>query len=71
MAAQFCHAIGARHMILTHFSQRYKSLDDIYELSTVKLRQEAIEELKRLQPDSNVVVDCADDFKVFDIKSLK
>ena len=58
-------------MILTHFSQRYKTSEENYELSTVKLRREAVDELSKLQPETDVMVDCADDFKVFEIRVPK
>ncbi len=64
MAARFCQQLGAKHLILTHFSQRYGSSDPSGENGVDKLVLEA----KEVLGDNNMVtVSAAEDFKTFSI----
>lgn len=70
MAAAFCRQVGGNHLILTHFSQRYRG--EGHELgegeeSVKKLVLEAEEALN----GTGITVEAADDFKTFKIPAKK
>ena len=57
MAVEFCKQLGARELILTHFSQRYKRPGDVLEPgddTTDKLVSEAREAIKDLTGYSSI-----------------
>lgn len=64
MAAAFCKQVGGRRLILTHFSQRYRTEGQELkegEESVQKLEAEAREALQ----GTGIAVETADDFKTF------
>ena len=67
MAGKFATRIGAKKLIISHFSQRYRPIDSVLkgdEVSVSKLLQQANENF------ANEVI-AADDFKVVAIETPK
>ena len=82
MAVSFCSQVGAKQLILTHFSQRYKRSEDTLEPGDVTVdilvteAQEAINEHENggqdsANPNSWCTVSAADDFKTYTISARK
>ena len=71
MAAEFCHEVGGKRLILTHFSQRYRGEEgegeEVGEEGVGKLLREAQEALI----GTGIRVEIADDFKMFVIPAKK
>lgn len=72
MAASFCQQVGAKELILTHFSQRYKCAGD-----DVGPEDESVEKLVAEARDAlgsatiTASVSAAEDFKMYSIPAKK
>ena len=74
MAASFCQQVGAKQLILTHFSQRYKCAgDDVgpEDESVEKLVAEARDALGIGSATIPASVSAAEDFKMYSIPAKK
>ena len=70
MAAAFAKLVGARHLILTHFSQRYRRLEDSLQPGEETVDRLLHEAEAGLTGDS-VLVSLAEDFRTFAIPAKK
>ena len=70
MAATFCKQVGAKQLILTHFSQRYKTSETVLQPGEEGI-EKLVSEAEEVLSDSGVTVHAAEDLKVFVIPSKK
>lgn len=63
MAAKFCLQVGARQLILTHFSQRYKCVGDVGQSD--ESVEKLVTEARTALGDAPVSISAAEDFKMY------
>lgn len=64
MAASFCLQVGARQLILTHFSQRYKCASDVLGQGDESV-EKLVTEARTALGDAPVSVSAAEDLKMY------
>lgn len=64
MAARFCLQVGARQLILTHFSQWYKCAGDVGQSDDESV-EKLVTEARTALGDAPVSISAAEDFKMY------